>query len=212
MDTRSCRRRHQSRRNHTDCFSCRYGNTANDASTSDDATIPTTLAVGVDTQSRRKYQRHRNHTDCFSWRGGNTANDASTSDNAYHTDCFSWRGGYTELAGWKYSQRRKYQRHRNHTDCFSCRGGYTEPTAQPLQPTTQALQLTAEAISCLYGVGCLYESPIHVHTDCFSWRGGNTANDASTSDNATTPTALAVGVEIQPTTQVPATTHTHRLL
>ena len=54
-------------------------------------------------------------------------------------------------------------------------------TAEAPQLTAEAPQLTAEAISCLYGVGCSYESPIHVHTDCFSWRGGNTANDASTS-------------------------------
>ena len=96
-----------------------------------------------------------------------------------------------------------------------------EPT-QALQPTAEAPQLTAEAVSCLYGVGCSYESPIHNHTDCFSWQYGytklarctqnrrrkhysrqlkqsaiNTNPRAGTRANATIPTALAGGMEIR---------------
>ena len=79
-----------------------------------------------------------------------------------------------------------------------------QPTTQVPAPTAEAPQLTAEAISCLYGVGCSYESPIHVHTDCFSCRGGNTelsgwiheAGRGAHTTNAPIPTALAVGVEI----------------
>ena len=72
-----------------------------------------------------------------------------------------------------------------------------QPTAEAPQLTAEAPQLTAEAVSCLYGVGCSYESPIHNHTDCFSWRGGNTNPCAGTRANATIPTALAGSMDTQ---------------
>ena len=82
-----------------------------------------------------------------------------------------------------------------------------QPTTQALQPTALAPQLTAEAVSCLYVVGCLYESLIHVHTDRFSCRGGNTANDASTSDQRNhTDRFSRRGGNTKLATQVPAPT------